>query len=102
MNNLRRTRSFARRRCPRVILSHLLDGGYCSTEDICNLDYGRPFHIRTIRYWVYLLVRHGYLRGATDLKKDGRKKLYYIPQEMRETVGDLMRRIPEAECQRLQ
>lgn len=102
LTDAERVQSFATRKCPRAILAHLLDEGFYSTKDLCGLNYGRPFHIGNIRYWIYLMTENGYLRSAINLQKDGRRKLYYIPKEMRGKVEDLLRRMPEAECQRLQ
>jgi hypothetical protein len=91
-----RIRSFARRRCPRAILTLLLDGGFHPLEDFCTKD-GKPFYVRTARYWVRMLVQTGYIQGGVNIQKDGRKKVYHIPPGMMGPVEDLLRRVPEME-----
>lgn len=101
MNDLHRIRSFARSKVPRTILTHLLDGEFYYIDDLCNFANDNPFYIRTVRYWVKLLVEGKCLQVAFNLQKDGRKRIYRIPPEMMETVEELLRRVPEDECQRL-
>ncbi len=103
MNTPDRIESFARRKCPRAILTKLLDGEYYTTEELRGVsNREKPFCVRTVRYWVRMLTRHEYLKGATNLQKDGRIKFYRVPREMLEPVEELLRWIPEDGCQRLQ
>lgn len=87
--------SFARKRCPRAILTRLLDGDLHLLKDLCIVKGEMPFCDKTARYWLRMLVRFGYVQGVINLQIDGRYKLYRIPQGMKEPVEDLLRRIPE-------
>ena len=92
MNTPDRIESFARRKCPRAILTKLLDGEYYTTEELRGVsNRENPFCIRTVRYWIQMLNAHGYLQSGVNMQKD-----------MLASVDNLLRRVPEDECQRLQ
>ena len=93
--------SFARKRCPRAILTSLLDEKLHLVKELCIVGGEMPFCDKTVRYWLRLLVQFGYVQGVINLQIDGRYKLYRIPQGMKESVEDLLRRVPEEACQRL-
>lgn len=97
-----RIESFARRSCPRAILTSLLDGKPHTIEEFRCLDiHGKQFCIKSVRTWVAMLEANGYLQSGVNFGKDARRKQYRIPEGMLETVEDLLRRIPEDECPRL-
>lgn len=98
-----RIESFARRKCPRAILTSLLDGKFRTIEEFRCIDiHEKPFYVKTVRNWVAMLESNGYLQSGIDMKKDMRRKQYRIPEEMLEPVEELLRRVTEDECQRLQ
>jgi hypothetical protein len=103
MNTPDRIESFARRKCPRAILAKLLDGEYYTIEELRGAsNEEKPFCVRTIRYWVWMLNANGYLQSGVNMQKDMRVKRYRLAHDMMEPANDLLRRVPEDECQRLQ
>lgn len=102
MNTPDRIKSFARRKCPRAILTKLLDGEYCTIEELRNVsNREKPFCIRTVRYWIWMLNANGYLQSGVNMQKDMRVKRYRLAHDMLASVDNLLRRVPEDECQRL-
>jgi hypothetical protein len=103
MNAADRIESFARRKCPRAILTNLLNEEYYTIEELrCVSNREKPFCVRTVRYWARMLNAHGYLQSGVNMQKDMRVKRYRLAKDMVEPVNDLLRRVPEDECQRLQ
>lgn len=98
-----RIESFAWKKYPRAILSHLIGGKVCTVQELRKLGGKTPFYTKTVRYWILRLVQHGYVKEAIDLKADGRCKFYGIPPEKKGMVVELLQRIPgdEMECPRL-
>jgi hypothetical protein len=103
MNTPDRIESFARRKCPRAILTKLLNGKYYTIEELRDVsNREKPFCVRTVRHWARMLNAHGYLQSGVNMQKDMRVKRYRLVKDMLEPAKDLLRRVPEDECQRLQ